>query len=86
MCLLCFQLFSPLVQGALWGLLTIAMGTLSTGLHGALYPASHVAKGRVTGGPRGKVGGGEVVGGSAKTGYWRGFVRSIFGGLETAAV
>lgn len=81
----CHQLFSPLAQGVMWGFLTIAMGTLSSGLHVALYPKSHVASGRVTGGPRGKVGGGEVVGGTAKGGYWRGFVKSIFGGLETAA-
>lgn len=80
------QLFSPLAQGVMWGLLTIAMSTFSGGLHKALYPASYVPRGRVTGGPGGKTGGGEIVGSSQKGGYWRGFVRSIFGGFETAAV
>lgn len=51
-----------------------------------MYPASHIPKGRITGGPGGKVeqaGGGDAI---APVGWWRNFVKSWAGAFETAAV
>lgn len=57
-------------------------------MRGALYPASHVRKGRLTGGPGGSIksaGGGSAVGSTEEGGWWRRFVGSWAGGFETAA-
>lgn len=80
------QVLSPLIQGALWGWGTVLLASTSYALRSALYPPSHVPQGRMTGGPGGKIseaGGGEAVG---ATGWWRNFVKSWGGAVETAAV
>ncbi|GFZ46242.1 hypothetical protein JCM24511_04489 [Saitozyma sp. JCM 24511] len=81
------QVISPLVQGALWGWGTLLLVSTAASLRSALYPPSHIPQGRVTGGPGGKVkeaGGGSAVG--AATGWWRSFVKSWTGAVETAAI
>ncbi|WVR05084.1 hypothetical protein IAU60_002096 [Kwoniella sp. DSM 27419] len=78
------QVISPLIQGALWGWATVFLASTGAVLRASLYPASHVNKGRITGGPGGSVkaaGGGSAVG---ETGWWRNWVGSWFGGVETA--
>ena len=79
------QFFSPLVQGALWGWAGIAWSASSLYLRSALYPASHMGKGRIGGGPGGTVsqaGGGEAVG--EPEGWWRSWIKSWGGGVQTA--
>lgn len=79
------QLFAPLVQGALWGWATVLLSATGVALRASLYPARHSPRGRIAGGPGGSTnaaGGGEAVGGE----WWRKWVKSWFGGLETAAV
>lgn len=79
------QLFAPLVQGALWGWATIFLSATGVALRASLYPARHTPRGRITGGPGGSTstaGGGEAVGGE----WWRKWVKSWFGGVETSAV
>ncbi|RSH91240.1 hypothetical protein EHS25_009539 [Saitozyma podzolica] len=81
------QVISPLVQGALWGWGTLLLVSTAASLRSALYPPSHIPQGRVTGGPGGKVkeaGGGSAVG--TATGWWRSFVKSWTGAVETAAI
>ncbi|ORY32225.1 hypothetical protein BCR39DRAFT_41625 [Naematelia encephala] len=78
------QVLSPLVQGALWGWAALFLGATAAGLRGALYPATHVPRGRIVGGSGGsieKAGGGEAVGGD---GWWRKWVGSLAGGIQTA--
>lgn len=80
------QLLSPLFQGALWGFGSIFLAGTAAVFRSAMYPASHVPKGRMTGGPGGKVeqaGGGDAI---APVGWWRKFVKSWAGAFETAAV
>ncbi|WVQ78190.1 hypothetical protein IAT38_000273 [Cryptococcus sp. DSM 104549] len=80
------QLFSPLVQGALWGWATVFLSATGVALRASMYPARHTPKGRIAGGPGGttsQAGGGDAVGG---TGWWRNWVKSWLGGVETAAV
>lgn len=85
--ILTIQLISPLFQGMFWGVAGVVLATTAASLRSALYPPSHVPRGRITGGPGGKLegpgqaGGGEAVGGP----WWRKFVGSLAGGLETAA-
>ncbi|KIR53264.1 hypothetical protein I315_04301 [Cryptococcus gattii Ru294] len=79
------QLFAPLVQGALWGWATIFLSATGVVLRASLYPARHTPRGRITGGPGGSTstaGGGEAVGGE----WWRKWVKSWFGGVETSAI
>ena len=60
------------------------LGVTSMALRAALYPASHVPRGRIVGGPGGGIdqaGGGSAVGG---TGWWRSWVKSWGGAVETA--
>ena len=79
------QLFSPLVQGALWGWAGLFLSATAAGLRATLYPPTHISRGRVTGGPGGSLdeaGGGSAVGGP----WWRKFVNSWVGGVETATV
>ncbi|KGB74227.2 hypothetical protein CNBG_0065 [Cryptococcus deuterogattii R265] len=79
------QLFAPLVQGALWGWATIFLSATGVALRASLYPARHTPRGRIAGGPGGSTstaGGGEAVGGE----WWRKWVKSWFGGVETSAV
>lgn len=81
------QLLSPLVQGALWGWGTLFLASSGAILRGSLYPASHVRKGRIAGGAGGRTaeaGGGSAVGDAS--GWWKSWVGSWFGGLETATV
>ncbi|WWC61222.1 uncharacterized protein I303_103802 [Kwoniella dejecticola CBS 10117] len=80
------QVVSPLVQGALWGWATIFLATTGAVLRANLYPPTHVNRGRISGGPGGKVdqaGGGKAVGAS---GWWKNWVGSLFGGVQTATV
>ncbi|WWD15809.1 hypothetical protein CI109_100233 [Kwoniella shandongensis] len=80
------QVMSPLFQGALWGWATLFLSVSGTVLRSSLYPASHINKGRIAGGPGGGIsqaGGGDAVGG---TGWWRSWVGSWFGAVETATV
>ncbi|KAK8869916.1 hypothetical protein IAR55_000484 [Kwoniella newhampshirensis] len=80
------QLISPLVQGALWGWATLFLSVSGTVLRSTLYPASHINKGRIAGGPGGgtsTAGGGDAVG---QTGWWKNWVGSWFGAVETATV
>lgn len=79
------QLFWPMISGALWGWGSLFLASTSSALRGALYPPSHARKGRITGGPGGKIsqaGGGEAVGGS----WWNKFVKSWGGAVQTASV
>lgn len=79
------QLFAPLVQGALWGWATIFLSATGVALRASLYPARHTPRGKIAGGPGGSTstaGGGEAVGGE----WWRKWVKSWFGGVETSAV
>ncbi|EIW69556.1 hypothetical protein TREMEDRAFT_30372 [Tremella mesenterica DSM 1558] len=82
------QLISPLIQGALWGWAGIFLSASSMYLRSSLFPASHLRSrdtGRVVGGGGGGVaqaGGGEVVG--SGQGWWRRWVKSFAGGLETS--
>ncbi|WWC69570.1 uncharacterized protein I206_103513 [Kwoniella pini CBS 10737] len=80
------QVISPLVQGALWGWATIFLATTGTILRANLYPPNHVNRGRITGGPISKVDqarGGSIVG---QSGWWKNWVGSFFGGVQTATV
>jgi len=80
------QLFSPLVQGALWGWGTLFLTATGVAMRASLYPPSHVSKGRILGGPGGSIeaaGGGSAVGG---TEWWRKWVQSWGGAVETAVV
>jgi len=55
-------------------------------MRASLYPPSHVSKGRILGGPGGSIeaaGGGSAVGG---TEWWRKWVQSWGGAVETAVV
>ena len=90
-----FQFFSPLIQGALWGWGTLLLVSTSAAIRSALYPASHVPRGRMTGGPggsiresRGLMGslGDEAETGAGGDGWWRRFVKSWMGGVEAATV
>lgn len=80
------QLISPLFQGMFWGVAGVLLSTTAASLRTALYPPSHTPRGRITGGPGGKLegageaGGGEAVGGP----WWRKFVGSWAGAVETA--
>ncbi|KAK4687722.1 hypothetical protein P7C73_g2388, partial [Tremellales sp. Uapishka_1] len=79
------QILSPLAQGIFWGFGSLALGASSVYLRSALYPASHTPRGRLVGGPGSSTeaaGGGSAVGG---TGWWRSWVKSWGGALETAA-
>ncbi|OCF71986.1 hypothetical protein I204_07250 [Kwoniella mangroviensis CBS 8886] len=80
------QVVSPLIQGALWGWATIFLASTGAVLRANLYPESHVRRGRISGGPGGKVdqsGGGNAVGG---VGWWKNWVGSLFGGVQSATV
>jgi hypothetical protein len=75
-----------MVQGALWGWGTLLLAGTGATIRQFLYPARHVPKGRITGGPGGKIseaGAGSAVGGG---GWWRKFVGSWAGAVETATV
>ncbi|WVN85228.1 uncharacterized protein L203_100373 [Cryptococcus depauperatus CBS 7841] len=79
------QFFAPLIQGAVWGWATIFLSATGVALRTSLYPASHKRQGRIVGGPGGSVeraGGGEAVGGP----WWKSWVKSLFGGVETNTV
>lgn len=76
------QLLSPMVQGALWGWAGLALSASSMYLRSALYPASHVGKGRIVGGSGASSGGGGAVG--SNEGWWGKWVKSWAGGLEAA--
>lgn len=81
------QLLSPLAQGVFWGFAGLFLGTASAFLRANLYSTSHVPKGRLTGGSGGSTsiaGGGSAVGDSE--GWWRKFVKSWAGSVETAAL
>ncbi|KAJ9108132.1 hypothetical protein QFC19_002599 [Naganishia cerealis] len=80
------QLVSPLVQGFFWGVLTVTISTFSQVGRTALYPASHKSQGRISGGEGGelrKAGAGEAVGQTEEEGWWRKWVKSWAGGLES---
>ncbi|WRT67013.1 uncharacterized protein IL334_003979 [Kwoniella shivajii] len=80
------QIVSPLVQGALWGWATIFLASTGAVLRANLYPESHIRRGRITGGPGGGInqaGGGKAVG---QSGWWKNWVGSLFGGVQTATV
>lgn len=76
---------SPLFQGALWGTLSLVLSASSAVARSTLYPAGHHSKGRVVGGSGGgaKSGGGEVVGDERKGGWWRSWVGSWAGAVES---
>jgi hypothetical protein len=67
----------------MWGSLAIALSATSSIVRTTLYPAGHENKGRIVGGSGGGVGEGEVVGNSDERGWWRKWVKSWGGGLET---
>jgi hypothetical protein len=74
-----------MVQGALWGWAGLALSASSMYLRSALYPESHIGRGRIVGGSGGstrQAGGGDAVGESG--GWWRSWVKSWAGGLEAA--
>ncbi|OCF39459.1 hypothetical protein I317_06732 [Kwoniella heveanensis CBS 569] len=80
------QIVSPLLQGMIWGWATLFLASTGAVLRSSLYPASHIPKGRIAGG--GGAGskpdaGGKVVG---EGGWWKNWVGSWFGGVETATV
>ncbi|KAJ9121161.1 hypothetical protein QFC24_004835 [Naganishia onofrii] len=80
------QLVSPLVQGFFWGVLTVAMSTFSQAGRTAIYPSSHKSQGRISGGEGSelrKAGAGEAVGQTQEDGWWRKWVKSWAGGLES---
>lgn len=80
------QLVSPLIQGFFWGVLTVSISAFSQAGRTALYPASHKSKGRITGGEGSglsQAGGGEAVGETQEDGWWRKWVKSWSGGLES---
>ncbi|WWC85375.1 uncharacterized protein L201_000238 [Kwoniella dendrophila CBS 6074] len=80
------QVLSPLLQGAFWGWATIFLASTGAAMRANLYPTSHVNKGRISGGPGGKInqsGGGKAVG---ESGWWKNWVNSLFGGVQTATV
>ena len=79
---LTMQLLSPMVQGALWGWAGLALSASSMYLRSALYPESHIGKGRIVGGSGASSGGGGAVGQSG--GWWGKWVKSWAGGLEAA--
>jgi hypothetical protein len=76
------QLLSPMVQGALWGWAGLALSASSMYLRSALYPESHIGKGRIVGGSGASSGGGGAVGQSG--GWWGKWVKSWAGGFEAA--
>jgi len=74
-----------MVQGALWGWAGLALSASSMYLRSALYPESHIGKGRIVGGSGGSTrasGGGSAVGQS--DGWWGKWVKSWAGGFEAA--
>ena len=74
-----------MLSGAMWGWGSLFIASTAAGMRKNLYPATHVSKGRVTGGPGGsieKAGGGSAVGG----GWWKKFVGSWTGAVQTATV
>ncbi|WVF72301.1 hypothetical protein IAT40_007114 [Kwoniella sp. CBS 6097] len=80
------QIISPLLQGMFWGWATLFLASTGAVLRSSLYPASHTPRGRIAGGggPGSKPdAGGKVVG---ETGWWKNWVGSWFGGVETATV
>ncbi|GHJ84269.1 hypothetical protein NliqN6_0671 [Naganishia liquefaciens] len=80
------QLVSPLIQGFFWGVLTVSISAFSQAGRTALYPASHKSKGRITGGEGSglsQAGAGEAVGETQEEGWWRKWVKSWSGGLES---
>ncbi len=76
---------SPLFQGALWGSLSLALSASSAIARRTLYPADHIDKGRIVGGSGGgsRAGGGRVVGDASKGGWWRSWVGSWGGAVES---
>ena len=87
------QLFSPLIQGALWGWGTLFLAATGTAIRASLYPASHVARNRPSVDPVGTGLMGDISDGKSKSGGdggeaggWRKFVKSWTGGVETATV
>jgi hypothetical protein len=81
-----YQVISPLFQGFMWGSLAIALSATSSVARATLYPPGHENKGRIVGGSGGTKGNGEVVGNPKKGGWWRNWVKSLGGGLETVFV
>lgn len=69
-----------------WGVAMPSLSAASLFFRQTLYPAGHVGKGRIVGGSGGSIseaGGASAVGDS--DGYWRKWVRSWGGAIETAA-
>ncbi|ORX39766.1 hypothetical protein BD324DRAFT_233199 [Kockovaella imperatae] len=86
------QLFSPLIQGALWGWGTLFLAATATSIRAALYPASHILQNRVTlqSDPQASGLMGDLRSGAGRkgeeSGWWRRWVSSWGGGVETATV